>query len=284
MGTKKATPYGFLKLLAHEQRWNLLVALSGSDLRVHELMARVGEPANLVSYHLRRLREHALVRERRSSADARDVYYSLDLDRVAYLYQAAGASLHPGLVHDSGGPLRSAAPGVAPGGAPAPAPRRRVLFVCTHNSARSQMAEALLRAQSGGRIEAASAGTSPTALHPLAIQVLAQQGIDIREQRAKSLAEVGATGWDRLVTVCDLAREACPALPEGVEAQHWSVPDPAAVEGSEEARRGAFEAIARDLRTRIRFLVAALAALPAPAALAAPAAPAAVDALESPPR
>jgi protein-tyrosine-phosphatase len=136
-----------------------------------------------------------------------------------------------------------------------------VLFVCTHNSARSQMAEALLRRQSGGRIEAASAGTAPTALHPLAIQVMAQQGIDIQAQRAKSLAEVGAAGWDRLVTVCDLARESCPALPEGVEAQHWSLPDPAAVQGSEEARRAAFEAVARDLRTRIRFLIAALAAI-----------------------
>jgi ArsR family transcriptional regulator, arsenate/arsenite/antimonite-responsive transcriptional repressor / arsenate reductase (thioredoxin) len=287
MGAKKAkaTSYGFLELLAHEQRWNLLLALAGSDLRVQELMARVGEPANLVSYHLRRLREHALVRERRSSADARDVYYSLDLDRVAYLYQAAGASLHPGLVPDSRGLPGSAAPGATSDGAPAPAtgaapaPRRRVLFICTHNSARSQMAEARLRTQSGGRIEAASAGTSPTALHPLAIQVLAQQGIDAQEQRAKSLAAVGTAGWDRLVTVCDLAREACPALPEGVEAQHWSLPDPAAVEGSEEARRGAFEAVARDLRTRIRFLIAALAA---PGALAPlpPLPP--IDALESP--
>jgi protein-tyrosine-phosphatase/DNA-binding transcriptional ArsR family regulator len=267
---KKATPHGFLKLLAHDQRWNLLVALAGSDLRVQELMARVGEPANLVSYHLRRLREHALVRERRSSADARDVYYSVDLDRVAYLYQAAGASLHPGLVQSISGP---------PPAGDAPAPARRVLFVCTHNSARSQMAEALLRTQSGGRIEAASAGTSPTVLHPLAIQVLAEQGIDVRAQRAKSLAEVGTAGWDRLVTVCDLAREACTALPEGVEAQHWSLPDPAAVEGSDEARRGAFEAVARDLRTRIRFLIAAMAgigALPAISALPA------ITALDSP--
>ena len=279
--TSQASPPPLLKLLAHEQRWNLVRALSRGDLRVQELMARLGEPANLVSYHLRRLREESVVRERRSSSDRRDVYYSLDLDRVAFLYRAAGESLHPGLSRGAADPppALAAAPATR-----APGPPPRVLFVCTHNSARSQMAEALLRAQSGGRIEAASAGTSPTALHPLAIQVLAQQGIDIREQRAKSLAEVGATGWDRLVTVCDLAREACPALPEGVEAQHWSVPDPAAVEGSEEARRGAFEAIARDLRTRIRFLVAALAALPAPAALAAPAAPAAVDALESPPR
>jgi ArsR family transcriptional regulator, arsenate/arsenite/antimonite-responsive transcriptional repressor / arsenate reductase (thioredoxin) len=245
MKAPEPTPDGFLRVLAHEQRWHLLAALSHGDLRVQELMARVGEPANLVSYHLRRLREHALVRERRSSADARDVYYTLDLDRVAHLYRAAGASLHPGI-----------APGIEAPAAPGPA--RRVLFVCTHNSARSQMAEAMLRHQSDGRIEAASAGTDPTELHPLAIWAMAAQGIDILGQRAKSLAEVAADSWDRLVTVCDLARESCAALPEGVEAQHWSLPDPAAVEGSEEGKRGAFEDTARDLRTRLRFLIAAL--------------------------
>jgi len=249
------SPPAFLKLLAHEQRWHLLAALSGGDLRVQELMERVGEPANLVSYHLRRLREHALVRERRSSADGRDVYYSLDLDRVAYLYQAAGASLHPGLA-----PATAAAgpPPAMPEPAAAAGPAPRVLFVCTHNSARSQMAEALLRHLAAGRIEAASAGTAPTRLDPLAVWVMAQQGIDIRAQRAKSLLDLGEPRFDRVVTVCDLARETCAALPEGVAAQHWSLPDPAAVEGSGEARRRAFEDTARELRTRLRFLLAAL--------------------------
>jgi protein-tyrosine-phosphatase/DNA-binding transcriptional ArsR family regulator len=256
MKTVQASPPLLLKLLAHEQRWNLVRALSGGDLRVQELMERVGEPANLVSYHLRRLREESVVRERRSSSDRRDVYYSLDLDRVAYLYRAAGESLHPGLSHGTGD-LPVAAPPTR-----ALVSRPRVLFVCTHNSARSQMAEALLRHHSAGLVEAASAGADPTELHPLAVWAMAQQGIDIRAQRAKPLAAVADLPCDRLVTCCDVARETCAALPAGVEAQHWSLPDPAAVEGSDEARRRAFEDIARELRTRIRFLIASLGVSP----------------------
>jgi protein-tyrosine-phosphatase/DNA-binding transcriptional ArsR family regulator len=246
-----------LTLLAQAQRWNLVKALSGGDLRVQELMQRVGEPANLVSYHLRRLREHAVVRERRSSSDHRDVYYSLDLDRVAYLYRSAGDSLHPGLAQAGGGVPMPAAPASHGLGSPP-----RVLFVCTHNSARSQMAEALLRHHSAGRIEAASAGSDPTRLHPFAVWAMSQQGIDIRAQRAKPLTAVADLPCDRLVTCCDVARETCVGLPEGVEAQHWSLPDPAAVEGSEEARRRAFEDVARELRMRVRFLIAALGVRP----------------------
>ena len=119
--TNQATPPPLLKLLAHEQRWNLVRALSGGDLRVQELMERVGEPANLVSYHLRRLREESVVRERRSSSDRRDVYYSLDLDRVAYLYRAAGESLHPGLSRGAAGPPPGfEAPPPGAGGPPPP--------------------------------------------------------------------------------------------------------------------------------------------------------------------
>ena len=255
--TSQASPPPLLKLLGHEQRWNLVQALSGGDLRVQELMDRVGEPANLVSYHLRRLREAAVVRERRSSSDRRDVYYSLDLDRVAYLYKAAGESLHPGLSRGAGDPKPAATPATRARGRPP-----RVLFVCTHNSARSQMAEALLRHHGAGLVEAASAGSDPTELHPLAVWAMAQQGIDIRAQRAKPLAAVADLPCDRLVTCCDVARETCAALPAGVVAQHWSLPDPAAVEGSDEARRRAFEDLARELRTRTRFLIASLGANP----------------------
>lgn len=236
-----------LRMLAHEQRWNLVTALSAGDLRVHELVARLGGPANLVSYHLRQLRRHALVHERRSAADRRDVYYSLDLDRIAHLYRAAGQRVHAGLALALGEAPEPAVPAAGGG---------RVLFVCTHNSARSQMAEALLRQLAGGRIEAASCGTEPTRLHPLAVWAMAAMGIDIRSQAAKAFGDLPAQRYDRVVTVCDLARETCAALPAGVVAQHWSLPDPAAVEGSAEARRRAFEDTARELRTRTRFLVA----------------------------
>jgi DNA-binding transcriptional ArsR family regulator len=95
--TPRFTPHFFLKLLAHELRWRLIEALAQSDRRVQELVALVGEPHNLVSYHLRQLRDQALVAEHRSAADGRDIYYSLDLDRLKGLYFAAGERLHPGI-------------------------------------------------------------------------------------------------------------------------------------------------------------------------------------------
>src|SRR4051812_9521672 len=97
-------PLDFLKLLAHDLRWKLLNALAWSDYRVQELVELLKEPMNLVSYHLARLRARALVRERRSSADGREVYYSLDLDRLRQLYFATGTRLHPALGEPSEAP------------------------------------------------------------------------------------------------------------------------------------------------------------------------------------
>ena len=240
----------FLPLLAHQHRWQLVAELATSDLRVQELVSRLGEPANLVSYHLRRLRQQALVSERRSSADARDVYYTLDLDRLAALFSDAGRQLHPALGWD-----RVARPA-------APARRHvppRVLFVCTHNSARSQMAEGLLRHLSAGHAHAWSAGTEPAeAIHPLAVEALAQRGIDIRAQRSKDLGQFPGVRFDRVVTVCDRAREACPAFPGDPQLCHWSVPDPTAVPGKMEAKRTAFRAAAAEIEGRVGHLLALL--------------------------
>src|SRR5436305_7773395 len=117
----------FLKLLAHELRWRLLEALARSDRRVQELVELVGEPHNLVSYHLRQLRSQALVNERRSAADGRDIYYSLDLDCLKGLYLATGESIHPGI---AGRPEATAKKGERARGR-----RVSVLLLCTHNSA-----------------------------------------------------------------------------------------------------------------------------------------------------
>lgn len=239
-------PPSFLKLLAHELRWRLLEALARSDRRVQELVALVGEPHNLVSYHLRRLRDEALVRERRSAADGRDVYYSLDLDRLKGLYFATGESLHPGI---------SNRPHVASRPETGSRQRIRVLFLCTHNSARSQMAESILRHLDGDRVEVCSAGTVVTRVHPLAVAAMAEKEIDIRAQRSKHMDEFAGQDFDYVVTVCDNARESCPVFPGAPERIHWSIPDPSAVEGDEETRLRAFRVASDELMTRIRYLL-----------------------------
>lgn len=130
--------------------------------------------------------------------------------------------------------------------------RRRVLFVCTHNSARSQMAEGLLRGWAGDRFDAGSAGTVATRLRPEAVAVMRELGIDISQQRSKTLDAVVGQPWDLVVTVCDQAREACPVIPGAGQMLHWSLDDPSAVDGDEGARLAAFRAVRDELGSRIR--------------------------------
>lgn len=128
---------------------------------------------------------------------------------------------------------------------------RRVLFLCTHNSARSQMAEGLLRELGGSGFEAHSAGTEATHVRPLAIRAMEEIGIDIGAQRSKALDEYAGQPFDLVVTVCDEAREACPYFP-GARAQiHWSLPDPSKATGTEESRLAVFREVRDELRRRI---------------------------------
>lgn len=134
----------------------------------------------------------------------------------------------------------------------------RVLFLCTGNSARSQMAEGWLRHLSGGWVEAASAGTEPKGLHPLAVRVMAERGVDLSGHRSKPLTEVAEEAFDLVVTVCDRARQACPTFP-GARTLHWDVPDPAAVDGPEEAVLRAFRDVRDELERRVQALLRSLA-------------------------
>jgi protein-tyrosine-phosphatase len=241
-------PPEFLQLLANNLRWRLLTALARSDLRGQELVQHLGQPQNLVSYHLKQLRDHGLVSEHRSAADGRDIYYSLTLERVQQLYLASGEALHPAL--SCAGPATSTNF--------VPQSPLRVLFLCTHNSARSQMAEGLLKHLGGERFEVFSAGNQPAEVHPDAVRAMAEAGIDISGQRSKSMAEFLGQRFDYVITVCDRVREVCPVFPDEPECIHWSFPDPAAVEGPDPVRYRAFQETARQLATRIGYLLATI--------------------------
>jgi protein-tyrosine-phosphatase/DNA-binding transcriptional ArsR family regulator len=242
-----------LRLLGHEVRWRLVTALALSDRRVNELVERVRQPANLVSYHLGQLRAARLVGERRSSADARDVYYSLDLERLQTAFRRSAAEIHPGL-WPAPGPSRAEVP-AGPGSA---APPVRVLFLCTHNSARSQMAEAILRHQGGAAVEVRSAGSHPRHVHPLALRTLADLGIGAVGLHPKQLDSLAGDRFDFVISLCDRVREACPSWPGEPEQIHWSLADPGIVDTSEEAALLAFRGTAIELSRRVRYLLAAL--------------------------
>ncbi len=231
-----------------------MAALATSDYRVRELSARVDQPQNLVSYHLRLLRDAGLVTANRSSYDGRDSYYHLDLDRCAHALADSGSALHPALRRD---PVRSGAPlGRRPAGPVA------VLFVCTGNSSRSPIAEALLRRRTDGAVTATSAGTRPRShLHPDTIRVLRQSfGIDASGRRPRHLDAVAGRRFDHVITLCDRAREVCPELPGRPRRAHWSVPDPATPEDRTDVTHPAFDRVAADIDTRVGHLLPVLTA------------------------
>jgi arsenate reductase len=130
-----------------------------------------------------------------------------------------------------------------------------VLILCTGNSARSQMAEGLLRHLGGGRYEVFSAGTKPVGVNPLAMEVMREMGIDISAQRSKSVAEFAGQTFAAVITVCDSAAEQCPVFPGAPQRVHWSLPDPAAVSGTHEEKLAAFRQVRDELEGQIRLFV-----------------------------
>jgi arsenate reductase (thioredoxin) len=129
--------------------------------------------------------------------------------------------------------------------------KQRVLFLCTHNSGRSQMAEGLLRALAGDRFEAMSAGTEATHVRPLAIRAMRELGVDISGQESKTLDRYLREPFDYVITVCDDANEACPFFPGAANRLHWSFEDPSRAEGSEEERLAVFRSVRDRIRQRI---------------------------------
>jgi arsenate reductase len=130
--------------------------------------------------------------------------------------------------------------------------RRRILVLCTGNSARSQMGEALFRREGGGGYDVESAGTNPVGVRPEAVAVMREINIDISGQRSKSVTDFEGQSFDHVVTVCDHARDNCPVFPAGAERIHWSFEDPAAVHGSEEERLSAFRRVRDGLHEKVK--------------------------------
>jgi len=240
-------PPEFFQLAGHPLRWRLLAELARSDHLVSELCDATGEPQNLVSYHLGKLRDARLVSARRSAADGRDAYYTADLARIGGLLSATGGALHPGLRF-----------------APRPTDsvrlrRVRVLFLCTGNSARSQMAEVLARSLSGGVLEAYSAGSHPKPMHPNAVRVMRDEhGLDLRGLSSKHLDVFAGRRFDWVISLCDRVREVCPEFPGHPETIHWSMPNPADGDADDDASYPLFQQTAAELVTRIGFLLAVL--------------------------
>ncbi|WP_460442003.1 metalloregulator ArsR/SmtB family transcription factor [Amycolatopsis stemonae] len=234
MYLRPVEPPVFVRLMADPVRWRLARELAAGDRRVRELVTAVGQPQNLVSYHLRRLRSAGLVTARRSSFDGRDSYYHLDLARCAEAWAEAGAALHPGFGPAAGANRRG---------------RTRVLFLCTGNSGRSPLAEALLRHHARDAVDVVSAGSHPKPLHPEAVRVAAEYGITL-EHEPTHLDSLRRRRFDWVISLCDKVREVAPAFPGRPVTIHWSLADPA----REPDPGRAFRRTAAELATRIRFL------------------------------
>lgn len=149
-----------------------------------------------------------------------------------------------GIVHSHG-----------PAGADPARPPIRVIFVCTGNSARSQIAEALLRHDGGDRFEVVSAGVDPRGVHPLAIAALADVGIDISDATSKPVGMFLGQRFDYVITLCDRARSTCPVFPGGSETLHWGLDDPAEVEGTDAERRAAFDRVLKEISGRLHAFI-----------------------------
>jgi protein-tyrosine-phosphatase/DNA-binding transcriptional ArsR family regulator len=239
----------FFRTLADDTRLAIIRMLALGDRKAGELGGALRLPSNALSYHLKQLRSLGLLHDHRSGADGRDVYYRLELDHLARLYAEAGDALHPAL----GEALPQPSDATAAEAAAPPTPLR-VLFLCTHNSARSQLAEALMRHMGGDLVEVYSAGSVPTEVDPDTITVLRELGVDPSGLHAKSLDRFVGEPFDYIITVCDRIRDVCPAFAGDPNQIHWSFPDPVVVEDPEQ-RLKAFRQVATELQTRIRYLL-----------------------------
>lgn len=264
-----------LKTLADPHRLEILNLIIEGIHTSRALSAATGLPKNLLSHHLKSLKEAGLVRVGRDPHDQRWVYHIPDSQRLTEVQFLLSHFLHPARIQPRQGAY-------GPGGQPAPyqPPRHiqlekefrmtsnktKVIFLCTGNSARSQMAEALLRQQADAEFEVYSAGTEPKGMNPYTVRVMEELGVDMSGQHSKSVREfLGHMNFQYVITVCDDAEENCPAvfLSQG-QHLHWSFEDPARATGSDEDILAKFRDIRSQIDERIRAWLGELAAAPAP--------------------
>lgn len=227
-------PPSFVKLASHPIRWSLLTSLAESDRYVGELAGLTGYPPNLVSYHLGLLRKGGLVTATRNAADRRGSYYHVDLRACADALAASGAALHPAIASDRANDNATDSATDTSAGTPAGAAANlqvndvSVLFICSGNSVRSPIAEALLRLRSAGRVSVQSAGTAAhVRLAQTTVRVLGNEyGIDVDGHKPRHVNAISGKEFDVVVTLCDKAREVCPEFDEATRLVHWSIPEP----------------------------------------------------------
>lgn len=236
-------PPQLMTLLADPVGWSIVVRLTRSDEHQRALAATLQQPPEKVSDLLATLSEQGLVHQRQSDVSPDDTFYRLDLEALREAFSSIGTAIHPVV----GGKDKTT-------GDELPITKPRVLFLCTGNSARSQIAEGLMRHLSKNRIEVFSAGSQPSQIHPMAIEVMDHVGIDIRQQRSKHLDEFSDQKFDYVITVCDQQREVCPIFPGDPQRLHWSFSDPVAEPHN--VQDHAFKSTANQLRQLIRhFLI-----------------------------
>ncbi|WP_298202582.1 metalloregulator ArsR/SmtB family transcription factor [Desulfosporosinus sp.] len=239
-----------LRVLGEPHRLAIFTLLSTGPLQVKDLCTATSLSLPLVSQHLRVLRRIGLVQARRELGDARGVWYSIEpqpmtelKSTMSWLFDVASTVDRRPRADQFGIPAANCQDSF------------RVLFLCTANSARSQMAEALLEQVGGGLFEARSAGTQPRELHPLTVKALAEIGIDASEQTAKHYDVIASEPFRYVITVCDLANEECPELPGDYRRVHWSIADPLTASGTETEVYSAFVCARENLSRRIRLFV-----------------------------
>jgi protein-tyrosine-phosphatase/DNA-binding transcriptional ArsR family regulator len=241
-----------LGALAQESRLEVFRALARvapEGLAAGTLADELGVPPSTLSFHLDHLLNAGLVRRER---DGRSLVYSLDVGAVNELIWFVGEDACQGNVALAVDPLARIRERVD--AAKAPAGRPRVLFLCSRNSARSQMAEAILRREAGDRFEVHSCGLRPAPIDPLTLRVIEEAGLDVSPLRSKDLGDfLGKLSIHHAIIVCEAANDHCPKLhPFALHLHHWPFPDPVEVEGTGDERLAAFRGVRDAIEERIR--------------------------------